>query len=42
MTETKTQQLKVVPVAGRIGAEIQGVQLSGDLDLIFSMKSNKR
>ncbi|MEV5112954.1 TauD/TfdA dioxygenase family protein [Peribacillus frigoritolerans] len=33
MTETKTQQLKVVPVAGRIGAEIQGVQLSGDLDL---------
>ncbi|MFJ7938621.1 TauD/TfdA dioxygenase family protein [Peribacillus sp. NPDC096622] len=37
MTETKTQQLKVVPVAGRIGAEIQGVQLSGDLDLaIFS------
>ncbi|MGE6609828.1 TauD/TfdA dioxygenase family protein [Peribacillus sp. NPDC076916] len=33
MTETKTQQLIVVPVAGRIGAEIQGVQLSGDLDL---------
>ncbi|MED3994242.1 TauD/TfdA family dioxygenase [Peribacillus frigoritolerans] len=33
MTDTKTQQLKVVPVAGRIGAEIQGVQLSGDLDL---------
>ena len=33
MTETKTQQLKVVPVAGRIGAEIQGVQLSGALDL---------
>ncbi|WP_340372815.1 TauD/TfdA family dioxygenase [Peribacillus sp. FSL E2-0218] len=37
MTETKTQQIKVVPVAGRIGAEIHGVQLSGDLDLnIFS------
>ncbi|MDF9763256.1 alpha-ketoglutarate-dependent taurine dioxygenase [Peribacillus simplex] len=37
MTETKTQQLKVVPVTGRIGAEIQGVQLSGALDLaIFS------
>lgn len=32
MTKTQTQQLKVVPVAGRIGAEIQGVQLSGDLD----------
>jgi alpha-ketoglutarate-dependent sulfate ester dioxygenase len=29
---TKTNQLKVVPVAGRIGAEIQGVKLSGDLD----------
>ncbi|MFJ7638786.1 TauD/TfdA dioxygenase family protein [Peribacillus sp. NPDC097225] len=32
MTEVKTKQVKVVPVAGRIGAEIQGVQLSGDLD----------
>ena len=29
---TQTNQLKVVPVAGRIGAEIQGVKLSGDLD----------
>ena len=29
---TQTNQLKVVPVAGRIGAEIQGVILSGDLD----------
>ena len=29
---TQQQQLKVVPVAGRIGAEIQGVQLSGELD----------
>ncbi|MGF7048078.1 taurine dioxygenase [Paenibacillus sp. DS2015] len=29
---TQKQQLKVVPVAGRIGAEIQGVQLRGDLD----------
>ena len=29
---TQTNQLKVVPVAGRIGAEIQGVQLSGNLD----------
>ncbi|WP_082865704.1 TauD/TfdA dioxygenase family protein [Paenibacillus crassostreae] len=29
---TQKQQLKVVPVAGRIGAEIQGVQLSGELD----------
>src|SRR4051812_24790847 len=28
----QTNQLKVVPVAGRIGAEIQGVQLSKDLD----------
>jgi alpha-ketoglutarate-dependent sulfate ester dioxygenase len=33
MTTNQTQQLKVVPVAGRIGAEIQGVKLSGDLDL---------
>lgn len=32
MTSTKTKQLKVIPVAGRIGAEIQGVQLSKDLD----------
>ncbi len=30
---TTQQQIKVVPVAGRIGAEIQGVQLSGELDL---------
>ena len=29
---TKTNQLKVVPVAGRIGAEIHGVRLSGNLD----------
>lgn len=28
---TQTNQLKVVPVAGRIGAEIQGVKLSNDL-----------
>ena len=28
----QTNQLKVVPVAGRIGAEIQGAKLSGDLD----------
>ena len=27
-----SQQLEVVPVAGRIGAEIRGVQLSADLD----------
>jgi len=32
MTTTQTNQIKVVPVAGRIGAEIQGVQLSKDLD----------
>ena len=32
MAKTQTNQLKVIPVAGRIGAEIQGVQLSGDLD----------
>ncbi|WP_285768378.1 TauD/TfdA family dioxygenase [Peribacillus sp. SI8-4] len=38
MTETKTQQIKVVPIAGRIGAEIRGVQLSGDLDLSFLSK----
>ena len=30
---TKTNQFKVVPVAGRIGGEIQGVQLSKYLDL---------
>ena len=29
MTAFQTKQLKVVPQAGRIGAEIQGVQLSG-------------
>ncbi|WP_438346949.1 TauD/TfdA dioxygenase family protein [Paenibacillus sp. FA6] len=29
---TQKQLLKVVPVSGRIGAEIQGVQLNGDLD----------
>jgi alpha-ketoglutarate-dependent taurine dioxygenase len=29
---TQQQILKVVPVAGRIGAEIQGVQLNGELD----------
>ncbi|WP_071393946.1 TauD/TfdA dioxygenase family protein [Bacillus tuaregi] len=29
---TQTNQLKVVPVAGRIGAEVQGVKLSKDLD----------
>ena len=28
MSTIQTNQLKVVPVAGRIGAEIQGVQLS--------------
>ena len=28
----QTEQVKVIPKAGRIGAEIQGVQLSGDLD----------
>ncbi|WP_338452594.1 TauD/TfdA family dioxygenase [Niallia oryzisoli] len=32
MSLTQTKQLIVVPIAGRIGAEIQGVQLSGDLD----------
>jgi alpha-ketoglutarate-dependent sulfate ester dioxygenase len=32
MAQTQTNQLKVVPVAGRIGAEIQGVKLKGDLD----------
>lgn len=32
MTEIQTKQVNVVAVAGRIGAEIQGVQLSGDLD----------
>ncbi|MEH7082445.1 TauD/TfdA family dioxygenase [Neobacillus drentensis] len=32
MTAFQTKQLKVVPRAGRIGAEIQGVQLSGDLE----------
>ncbi|KAA9027599.1 TauD/TfdA dioxygenase family protein [Niallia endozanthoxylica] len=30
---TQTNQLKVVPVAGRIGAEVQGVQLGKDLDI---------
>ncbi|WP_394235330.1 TauD/TfdA dioxygenase family protein [Niallia oryzisoli] len=30
---TQTNQLKVVPAAGRIGAEIQGVLLTKDLDL---------
>src|SRR3954465_10889121 len=32
MTAFQTKQLKVVPQAGRIGAEIQGVQLSGDIE----------
>ena len=32
MTTTQTNQIKVIPVAGRIGAEIQGVTLSGNLD----------
>ena len=32
MTTNQTKQVKVVQVAGRIGAEIQGIQLNGDLD----------
>jgi alpha-ketoglutarate-dependent sulfate ester dioxygenase len=32
MSTNQTTEVKVVPVAGRIGAEIQGVKLSGDLD----------
>ncbi|GKU84709.1 TauD/TfdA family dioxygenase [Niallia sp. NCCP-28] len=32
MSTKQINQLTVVPVAGRIGAEIQGVQLSADLD----------
>src|SRR5437762_10868159 len=32
MTMAQTTKVKVVPVAGRIGAEIKGIKLSGDLD----------
>ncbi|MED1467570.1 TauD/TfdA family dioxygenase [Bacillus salipaludis] len=32
MTNLQAKQLIIVPVAGRIGAEIQGVQLSGNLE----------
>ncbi|HZH58763.1 MAG TPA: TauD/TfdA family dioxygenase, partial [Metabacillus sp.] len=31
MTTVQSKEIKVVPIAGRIGAEIHGVKLSGDL-----------